>query len=210
MFVAWRVDSGNSRFTMPIIVHCLWMHYMDWKVLVPHDNQTLPTHCETSISPLVHIIMPMLMSGYVVPMIQRINITSTFSFFDDILCISHTTGVILQQLQDEPFNYRLKCVSSPQRYLGANIGTYTLPDSSISNWYMSAEAYLARKDNSCNWGTVQSFEALFSSWISAPAAPNYHPELDQTNILLDDDIYLYKSYIRVLLCDWSRYDWSKD
>ena len=58
----------------------------------------------------------------------------------------------------------------------------------ISTWYMSAEAYLEKAIPIVIEDYFGPLKALFSSRISAPASPDYHPELDQTDLLLDDDI----------------------
>ena len=65
------------------------------------------------------------------------------------------------------------------------------------HWYMSAEAYL-EKANPVIEERFGPLKALFSSCIRAPASPNFHPELDQTGLLLDDEIRLYQSYIGIL------------
>jgi hypothetical protein len=65
-------------------------------------------------------------------------------YVDDILCISENPGQIINLLQSDPFNYRLKDIGPPTRYLGAKVACYTLPDSGVNTWYISAESYLQK------------------------------------------------------------------
>jgi hypothetical protein len=105
----------------------------------------------------------------------------------------------LNALKGPPFEYRLKDVGEPTRYLGAQIGRYSLEDSVTDTWFMSADAYLdkALPIIEERFGSLKS---LFTkSCCDVPAPPDYHPELDQSPFLNDDDTKLYQSYIGIML-----------
>jgi hypothetical protein len=117
-------------------------------------------------------------------------------YVDDQLTISHNPKAITDLLQTEPFNYKLKDVGPPERYLGAMIGDYDLDG--IKTRYMSAELYLER--------AIPEIEKRFGSLkplfpkghLQIPAQTNFHPEMDQTNLLQEDKKTLYQSYIGIL------------
>jgi len=80
-----------------------------------------------------------------------------------------------------------------ERYLGATIGKFKFSDGSYA-WYMSAQEYLKR-----------AIPAIESTWdmklyqkASSPLMGDYHPELDVSPLLSDDDAQLFASYIGIL------------
>jgi Reverse transcriptase (RNA-dependent DNA polymerase) len=62
------------------------------------------------------------------------------TYVDDCLIVSHQPKWIISTLENK-YNYKLKDVGEPKRYLGAEIGKYRLPDG-YNAWYMSARLYL--------------------------------------------------------------------
>ncbi|MGH7955039.1 MAG: hypothetical protein ACREOZ_03675, partial [Gloeomargaritales cyanobacterium] len=87
--------------------------------------------------------------------------------------------------------YRLKDVGEPTRYLGATIGKYK--DPGLECWFMSAKDYLER--------ALPVIEARFDLKkfrAEQPLPTSYHPELDTSPELNDDDARLYMSYIGIL------------
>jgi hypothetical protein len=115
-------------------------------------------------------------------------------YVDDVMIISAKPDEIADELKA---HFVLKEVLDPgqerQRYLGAMIGKYTFADGSQA-WYMSAKEYLSK--------ATPAVEAVWDEKLykkaSSPLPANYHPELDTTPLLSEDDAQLYGSYIGIL------------
>jgi len=60
-----------------------------------------------------------------------------FTYVDDCLIISDQPKLLIDILHNE-YNYRLKDVGTPTRYLGAQIGKYTF-DNGTHSWFMSSQ-----------------------------------------------------------------------
>jgi len=115
-------------------------------------------------------------------------------YVDNVMIISADPDSIIENLRE---HFVLKEVTNPgsshQRYLGATIGKYT---SELGNtaWYMSSEEYLAR--------AILTVEAEWDEKLykkaSSPLKGDYHPELDTSPLLSEDDAQLYGSYIGIL------------
>jgi hypothetical protein len=106
--------------------------------------------------------------------------------------ISEQARKIVAQLQSEPFNYRMKDVGEPTRYLGARIGKID------GAWYMSAQSYLEKAIPAIK-ERFGDLKMLFNrSTLVAPAPRNYHPEVDETPFLCDEEVNLYQSYIGIM------------
>ena len=117
------------------------------------------------------------------------------TYVDDCLVVSMNPDGIIQRLEKD-FGYRLKDVEEPRRYLGAMINKYDMGKN--QTWSMSAELYLKRalEEVENKWGNLSK---LFrKDHLDIPVPTNYHPELDQTAMLDDDDKQLYQSYIGIL------------
>ena len=118
------------------------------------------------------------------------------TYVDDCLVLSVNPDLIINRLQTE-FKYRMKDVEEPKRYLGALVSRYDLGDK-ITGWSMSAELYLKRaiEEIESKWGNL--FKMYKQHHLDVPVPPGYHPELDQTDFLLDEDRQIYQSYIGIL------------
>ncbi len=118
----------------------------------------------------------------------------TLCYVDDVLIISMDPDGIANELKE---HFVLKEVLDPakqrQRYLGATIGKYDFLDGSYG-WYMLAKEYL-----SC---AIPAMEATWDNKLyqkaSSPLMGDYHPELDISPLLSDDDTLLFTSYIGIL------------
>ena len=115
-------------------------------------------------------------------------------YVDDVLIISMDPDGIADELKE---HFVLKEVLDPavkrERYLGATIGKFTFPDGSYG-WYMSAKEYLSH--------AIPAIEAIWDEKLyqkaSSPLMGDYHPELDISPLLSDDDAQLFASYIGIL------------
>ena len=117
-------------------------------------------------------------------------------YVDDQLTISENATQLTQQLITD-YKYRLKDVGPPSKYLGAKVGTRIL-DNGILAWYMSAEEYLKKAipEIERRFGNLTS---LFGkSQLDTPEPTDFHPEIDQTDFLDEDNLWLYQSYIGIL------------
>ena len=90
------------------------------------------------------------------------------TYVDDCLLVSEDANKIIKMLKEEPYNYLLKDVGSPAKYLGAKCGKYNLGDSEA--WYMSAELYLhhAIKEVERRWGNITKIAARQDLNVPAP------------------------------------------
>ena len=98
----------------------------------------------------------------------------------------------INAFSERPFQYRLKDVGSPSRYLGANIGRQQLDDGT-ETWFISANEYLTNAISIIE-ETYGPLKVMFKSKHDAPASPEYHPELGNSEFLNDEDTRLYQSY----------------
>ena len=118
-------------------------------------------------------------------------------FVDDILITSHNPYATMGPLSKF---YELKgdAVVTPDRYLGGNVGQYTLPDGNIC-WYTSAEDYL--KSALINVEkTLENEGRALATGKSAerPYPDRYKPEVDITVELSDTLVNRYQQYIGIL------------
>eukprot|EP00934_Nitzschia_sp_Nitz4_P002319 Nitzschia sp. Nitz4//scaffold471_size5685//193//5616//NITZ4_009210-RA/size5685-processed-gene-0.1-mRNA-1//1//CDS//3329552692//2319//frame0 len=118
------------------------------------------------------------------------------TYVDDCLIVSENPGQIINCLKHE-FGYLLKDVGPPNRYLGATTGQRKL-DNGQTAWYMSASLYLGKAIKEIE-ETRGNLSKMFSrQHLDTPLPPNYHPELDDSKFLDDDERQLYQSYIGII------------
>ena len=118
-------------------------------------------------------------------------------YVDDLLTISEHAKEITQQLITD-YKYRLKDVGPPSKYLGAKIGQQTLDDGSKA-WSMSAEeSYLKKAIPEIERRFGNKGNLFGKSALDTPAPTDFHPELDQSTVLDEDNVWLYQSYIGIL------------
>jgi hypothetical protein len=105
--------------------------------------------------------------------------------------ISHCGTELLELLTDK-YQYRLKDVGPPKRYLGAVVGRYD--KDGTSTWYLSAKDYLTKAIPIVegHYGTLNNVKA------DTPLPPNYHPEDDNSAFLKDEEVALYQSFVGTL------------
>jgi hypothetical protein len=128
-------------------------------------------------------------------------------YVDDILCISKETTPIMKRIASM---YRLKdeSIGKPERYLGANIGTWSLGDGR-NVWSMSASSYIkSAVANIETELTNQSPHKILRSKAYRPMRSGYRPEIDVTPLLTDDMASYYQGLIGVLrwICEIGRID----
>jgi hypothetical protein len=126
-------------------------------------------------------------------------------YVDDILCISHEPQVFMEEVARM---YRLKegSVGPPTRYLGANVGRYTLPDGR-DVWSLSAHDYLKTVVQNLETTLAQKNEKLKGK-ASTPLPVDYKPELDITDLLEPMEANMYQQLIGILrwACEIGRID----
>ena len=112
-------------------------------------------------------------------------------YVDDILIVSHAPQEIVKQILNQP--YELKGGDAPKSYLGGCIGKYMLSDNT-ETWYMSSNQYLERAI-----GIVEEkMGPLPPKKIATPLPTDYHPEMDQSEELGDDEANYYLSLNGIL------------
>ncbi|MGH3053999.1 MAG: reverse transcriptase domain-containing protein, partial [Gaiellaceae bacterium] len=112
-------------------------------------------------------------------------------YVDDILAISENARSVLLELEE---HYDLKGIGPPERYLGATIAQCKLPNGTKA-WSMSATQYLKEAIKNVEEKTGQKFDQHRKP---TPLQSDYHPELDQSEYLNDDDANYYLSLIGIL------------
>jgi hypothetical protein len=119
-------------------------------------------------------------------------------YVDDLLHISHGPKKLIQVLQNKPYEYRLKDLGQPERYLGAKIGQFYIEADKVNTWYIPAEAYL-EKAIPIIGERFGKLDTLFSkSRLDALASHDFHPGVDTSNFMRGNDITLYQSHIGII------------
>lgn len=118
------------------------------------------------------------------------------TYVDDCLCVSakpQETMDVLGKIFD------LKdTVKKPDRYLGANILEYQLPDGR-SAWAMSGKDYIANAVRIVKNMLAEDGQQLVSGWHSQrPMPKSYRPELDTTPLLSEELASRYHQLIGIL------------
>jgi hypothetical protein len=85
----------------------------------------------------------------------------------------------------------LKYFGPPTRYLGASIGTYDLNDHTKC-FFMSPDQYLANAITVVQANLQKQNIKLNSIRSDVPMTPGYHPEVDTSDPLDADAMYLYQ------------------
>jgi len=114
-------------------------------------------------------------------------------YVDDVLIISMDPDGITNKFNE---HFVLKELLYPakkwQCYLGATIGKYNFLGS--YGWYVSAKEYLSH--------AIPAVEATWDNKLyqkaSSPLMGNYHPELDISPLLSDNNVLLFARYIDIL------------
>jgi len=93
--------------------------------------------------------------------------------------------------------YRLKDVGPPTKYLGAKMGPHRLEAGSTA-WSMSAEAYLKKALPEIERKCGNIINMFKKSTLGTPAPSDFHPGMDQSDFLEEEDFWLYQCYIGIL------------
>ena len=117
-------------------------------------------------------------------------------YVDDQLTISENATQRTQQLITD-YKYRLKDVGPPSKYLGAKVGTRVL-ENGVLAWYMSAEEYLKKAIPEIERRFGNLISLFGKSQLDTPEPTDFHPEIDQSDFLDVDNVWLYQSYIGIL------------
>ena len=113
-------------------------------------------------------------------------------YTDDILCVSHDARDVMVKLEQM---FKLKGgIGEPTTYLGATIGKHKVQGTGQEFWCMSSTAYLKEAIRNIE----QKGGKLTSKDVTTPTAAYFHPELDESEFLNDDDHTYYQSLIGVL------------
>jgi hypothetical protein len=126
-------------------------------------------------------------------------------YVDDILTVSHDPQSIMKQIKAI---YRLKDgIAPPEVYLGANISQHYHPGDEKPRWAMSSDDYVKEALRNVEQTLKESGQTL-SNKAETPMTTNYHPELDATPVLDDNEANYYQAQIGVLrwACELGRVD----
>ena len=117
-------------------------------------------------------------------------------YSDDLLAVALHPKKIMSQI-DQHFKLKAGSVVSPERYLGANIGKYSLPDGS-SAWYMSSESYVKSAIKNIETWLEKRNERGLKTKTPCVFPSNWKPELDVTPLCEDNDANYFQQQIGVL------------
>jgi hypothetical protein len=116
------------------------------------------------------------------------------AYVDDILAIDKDPDAIMKQI-GERFKFKNNAVEEPENYLGAKLQKRKLEDTEM--WTMSSSTYtdaaLKNLDNQLKgtrWTIPKS--------APTPLPSDYHPELDDTELLDDEDRTLFQELIGII------------
>jgi len=118
-------------------------------------------------------------------------------YVDDILCISNTPQETMKCISEL---YRIKenSINKPERYLGADVIQYFLPDDSLKpRWGLSSHHYVTESIKNAEVELNKVGKAL-SNNVSTPLSTNYRPELDVSPVSSPEQVSYYQNLIRVL------------
>ena len=116
-------------------------------------------------------------------------------YSDDLLIVALDANRILLHI-DQHFKLKDGSVGVPDRYLGANIGKYTLPNGAEA-WFMSSETYVKAAIKNVESWLEQKGEKLKTK-VSCVFPSGWKPELDVTPLLKDEDASHFQQQIGVM------------
>ena len=109
-------------------------------------------------------------------------------YSDDLLIVALQGDRILLHI-DQHFKLKDGSVGTPNRYLGADIGKYTLPNGTEA-WFMSSESYVKASIRNVEAWLADKGERLKTK-VSCVFPSGWKPELDVTPLLSDEDACYY-------------------
>ena len=123
-------------------------------------------------------------------------------YIDDLLVISKDPKTILAQLTKPTGPYNFKGVGSPEYYLGGDV-CIKYEGNSIKELSLSSTTYITQI---CN--KIETLMGWKLHSFNNPMEPNYHPEIDQSDYLIGDNISKYRMMVGSLnwLVTLGRYD----
>jgi hypothetical protein len=127
-------------------------------------------------------------------------------YVDDILHLSHDVKPTMAALS-KLYELKPESCGPPDRYLGANIGKFQLPDGRES-WSMSARDYVKNAVKNVEETLLTENKTALKSKADRPTPAGYRPEIDVSPECDDDEANRYQQLIGVLrwACELGRID----
>ena len=122
-------------------------------------------------------------------------------YSDDLLIVARNPGEIASQI-DQHLKLKDGSIKEPLSYLGADVGTFTLPDES-EVWFMSSKSYVKEAIKSVE-GWMKKRVPKGLKWIglktkvSGCFPSNWVPETDVSPLLKDEEASWFQQQIGVL------------
>jgi len=113
-------------------------------------------------------------------------------YVEDLIIASKNPMQIIEELK-KVGSFKLKGVGVPEYYLGGNIDRSMKPDKDGCKTKISAKTYIV---NVCE-KIERMFDTKLRNYFS-PLEGGYHPELDTSELVSDEDISKYRMLIRLL------------
>ncbi len=125
-------------------------------------------------------------------------------YVHDIMVVSYQAESIMECLsglyclKEDPSTG--KKYAAPDRYLGANVGLYTIPSDTPGKryWFMSSDDYVSEAIKNVEQKLGEVDLHLKSSITTPSNVTSYRPELDVTPTLSDEKANYYQNLIGVL------------
>ena len=123
-------------------------------------------------------------------------------YIDDLLIISKDPKSILSKLTKPQGPYDFKGVGSPEYYLGGDVKIKYMGNS-IEELELSSHSYIKRINDK-----ISQLMGWHLKGYNNPMDPNYHPEIDDSNFLVGEDVSKYRMMVGSLnwLVTLGRYD----
>jgi hypothetical protein len=118
-------------------------------------------------------------------------------YTDDFLCISHDLKSILDTI-GKHFKLKPELIKTPETYLGANLGHFSLPDKPDKpRWSMSSTNYVKQAVANVE-KDLSEIKRDLPNKVSLPMSTKYRPELDVSPVLNAECANYFHSQIGVL------------
>jgi hypothetical protein len=127
-------------------------------------------------------------------------------YVDDILHLSHDTRPTMAALS-KLYELKPESCGPPDRYLGANVGKFQLPDGRES-WCMSARDYVKNAVKIVEETLLKNNKMTLKAKVDRPTPAAYRPEVDVSPECDDDEANRFQQLIGILrwACELGRID----
>ena len=123
-------------------------------------------------------------------------------YSDDLMVMARDPMKILERLMQPRGPYKMKGVGTPEYYLGGDVKIVYKNDR-ISEMLLNAKTYVTQLTKK-----IEDLMEWTLRHYTHPGDPKYHPEIDETEFLVGDEVSKYRTMVGSLnwLVALGRYD----